>query len=158
MKYNEEVKKQKPTKSISNRRARHDYALDDSLLVGIVLTGAETKALRMAHGHLRGAYVTIKGGELWLINATITGFGGVHLDEQEQTRSRKLLASKKEIAKLEAVKQQGQTIIPLEILTRGRYIKLRIAAGRGKKNYDKRQTLKRRDEEGQMSQILNRPV
>jgi SsrA-binding protein len=141
------VKKQADTKTISNRRARHDYQLDDSLLVGLVLTGAETKALRMGHGQLRGAYVTIKNNELWLLNATITGFGGVHLNEQEQTRDRKLLASKKEIAKLTAAKEQGQTILPLEILTGGRYIKLRIAPGRGKKKYDKRQVLKARDEQ-----------
>lgn len=133
-------------KTISNRRARHDYALDDSLLMGIVLTGAETKALRKGHGQLRGAYVTIKDGELWLINATISGLPGIPIPEDTQTRTRKLLAKRKEIEHLIAQKQQGQAIVPLEILTQGRYIKIRIAAGRGKKQYDKRQTLKARDE------------
>lgn len=138
-------KKSNNTKRISNRRARFDYNLDDGLVVGISLSGAETKALRQGHGHIRGAYVTIKDGELWLVNATITGDTRVQVPEEQQTRSRKLLAKKREIAELMETKQQGKTIVPLEILTGGRYIKLRIAAGRGKKQYDKRQTLKKRD-------------
>lgn len=139
-------KKASPTKIISNRRARHDYNLEDSILAGIMLTGAETKALRNGHGQLRGAYVTVKGNELWLINATISGTTGIRIAEDSQTRSRKLLAKRKEIDQLIAQKQQGRTIVPLEILTKGRYIKIRIAAGRGKKQHDKRQTLKARDQ------------
>ena len=140
-------KKQNKPKSIQNRRARHDYALDDSLVVGIVLSGAETKSLRRGHGHIRGAYVAIKDGELWLVNATVTGDNAVHVPEKDQTRTRKLLAKSKEIAALAQAKQQGETIVPLEVLTQGRFIKLRIATGRGKKKYDKRQTLKARDEQ-----------
>ena len=141
------VKKKKPQqKLISNRRARHDYAIDDTLLVGIQLTGAETKALRHGHGQLRGAYITVKDNELYLINATISSFPGVIISESDQTRTRKLLAKRSEINKLIALKQQGNTIVPLEMLTNQRYIKVRIAAGRGKKQYDKRQTLKARDQ------------
>ena len=139
-------KKPSQTKRISNRRARFDYDLGDSLVVGISLTGAETKSLRRGHGHIRGAYVTVKDGELWLTNATITGDNSAKIPEEGQTRSRKLLAKNKEIEALLAAKQQGQTIVPLEILTRGRYIKVRISTGRGKKLYDKRQNLKARDE------------
>ncbi len=133
-------------KKISNRRARHDYELGDSLVVGLELTGAEVKSLRMGHGHLRGAYVTVKGDELFLINATIAGTNGIPIDESEQTRARKVLAKRREINALIAAKQQGNTIVPLDILTGGRYVKLRISSGRGKKLYDKRQTLKARDE------------
>lgn len=140
-------KKANQTKRITNRRARHDYELGDSLVVGLELTGAETKSLRMGHGHLRGAYVTVKNDELYLINATIAGSNGIPIDETDQTRARKLLAKKREIAALIEAKQQGRTIVPLEILTGGRYIKLRISVGKGKKRYDKRQTLKRRDDE-----------
>ena len=147
-------KKPNQPKMIQNRRARHDYALDDSLVVGIELTGGETKALRMGHGHLKGAYVTIKDNELWLLNATIIGTGNIQISEQDQTRTRKLLAKRKEIDELVAAKQQGMTIVPLDILTQGRYIKLRIAAGRGKKRYDKRQTLKARDEARSMARAL----
>ncbi len=139
-------KKRASPKTIQNRRARHDYAIDDSLLVGLQLTGQETKALRHNHGQLRGAYVTVKDNELWLINATISAMPGIDISESDQTRSRKLLAKRKEIDKLIAEKQQGKTILPLELITKGRYIKLRIAAGKGKKQYDKRETLKRRDQ------------
>jgi SsrA-binding protein len=140
-------KKPRQPNKISNRRARHDYELGDSLVVGLELTGAETKSLRMGHGHLRGAYVTVKGNELYLINATIAGSTGIPIETDEQTRARKVLAKRKEIDALIAIKQQGRTIVPLEILTKGRFIKLRISPGKGKKLYDKRQTLKQRDDD-----------
>jgi SsrA-binding protein len=149
-------KKPNQPKAIRNRRAQHDYELDDSLVVGIALSGGETKALRMGLGQLRGAYVTIKDGELWLINATISGTNGIQISESDQTRTRKLLAKKREIDKLIAVKQQGRTIVPLEILTGSRFIKVRIAAGKGKKLYDKRQSLKQRDEQRNINQTLKR--
>jgi SsrA-binding protein len=142
------------TKQITNRRARHDYELSDSLVVGIALTGAETKALRLGHGQLRGAYVQVKENELWLMNATINGTRGILIPEQEQGRNRKLLARRREIEALMAAKQQGRTIVPLDMLTNGRYIKLRIAIGKGKKQYDKRQTLKKREESRRISAAL----
>jgi SsrA-binding protein len=141
------AKKKPQTKKIQNRRARHDYELGDSLVVGLELTGKETKSLRMGHGHLRGAYVTVKGDELFLINATVAGTSGIPIDESEQTRARKVLAKRREIKALMAAKQQGQTIVPLELLTGGRYIKLRLSVGRGKKRYDKRHVLKARDDQ-----------
>jgi SsrA-binding protein len=147
-------KKATTTKQITNRRARFDYELGDSLVVGVELTGAETKALRMGHGQLRGAYVTLKQDELFLINATISGTNGVPIAESEQTRARKLLAKRREINHLVEAKQQGKTIVPLELLTGGRFIKLRIAMGRGKKQYDKRQTLKARDENRSINAAL----
>lgn len=144
-------KKQSASKIITNRRAKFDYELGDGILAGIVLTGAETKSLRRGHGHIRGAYVMVKdspkGGELWLINATITGDSAIRIPEKERTRDRKLLVKRREINSLIAAKRQGRTIVPLEILTQGRYVKVRIAAGRGKKRYDKRQALKKRDEQ-----------
>lgn len=140
-------KKQATTKQIVNRRAKHDYELDDSLVVGLELTGAEVKALRMGHGHLRGAYVTVKDDQLWLLNATITGTNSAPLSETEKTRTRRLLAKRKEIDDLIADKQQGQAIVPLKLMTDGRFIKLRIASGKGKKLHDKRATLKKRDQE-----------
>ena len=141
-------------KQITNRRARHDYELGDSLVVGIELSGAETKALRMGHGQLRGAYVTTKDNELLLINAAINGTRGIPIAESDQTRSRKLLAKRREINALIEAKQQGRTIVPLEILTGDRFIKVRIAIGRGKKQYDKRETLKKRDEERRIAHAL----
>ncbi|HSW66446.1 MAG TPA: SsrA-binding protein SmpB [Bacillota bacterium] len=151
-------KKQGTTKQIVNRRARHDYELSDSLVVGIALSGAETKLLRMGHGQLRGAYVTTKDGELWLLNATISPTNGIPISETDQTRTRKLLAKHREINALLEAKQQGRTIVPLEMLTGGRFIKLRIAIGKGRKQYDKRQALKKRDESRHIAAILKHRI
>ncbi len=139
--------------NIINRRARFDYELGDSLVVGLQLSGAETKALRMGHGQLRGAYVNVHNNELWLVGAQITSSKGVPISEDQQTRSRKILAKRKEIDNLIAARQAGNTIVPLELLTRGRYIKLRISVGRGKKRYDKRETIKRRQQEREANRL-----
>ncbi|TAH33860.1 SsrA-binding protein SmpB [Candidatus Saccharibacteria bacterium] len=147
---------QQTGKVISNRRARHDYELGDSLVVGLELSGREVKSLRMGHGQLRGAYVTVKNDELYLLNSTVNGTNGIPLDEQEQTRTRKLLAKRREINALVEAKQQGRTIVPLELLTGGRFIKLRLAVGKGKKKYDKRQTIRARDEGRDIARRLSR--
>ena len=140
-------KKVQAPKTIQNRRARYDYQLGDEFVMGIALTGAETKSLRRGHGHIRGAYVTVKNDELWLFNATVTGDAAIRVPEEDKTRTRKLLAKRREINTLIAAKQQGNTIVPLELLTRGRFIKVKVAIGRGKKKYDKREAIKQRDAE-----------
>lgn len=134
--------------TIINRSARRDYDIRQQYTAGIVLSGAETKSLRTGHGHLRGAFVNIKDGELWLFNATITAsnFNRQALPEEKQTRARKLLVKKKQLLELISAKEQGLTIIPLKVLTKGRYIKVEIATAKGLKKYDKRQVLKKRDE------------
>ncbi|HMT56308.1 MAG TPA: SsrA-binding protein SmpB [Candidatus Saccharibacteria bacterium] len=148
--------KQGAEKAIRNKRARFDYALDDTLTVGIALDGRETKALRLGHGQLQGAYVTLKNNELWLINASIHGSTGIPIEDTAVTRDRKLLAKRREIEALLQAKQQGKTIVPLDILTRGRFIKVRIALGTGKRAYDKRQSLKRRDDQRNVARELSR--
>jgi SsrA-binding protein len=152
------AKKAQTPKRIVNRRAKFDYELGDSLVAGLQLTGAETKALRMGHGQLRGAYVTVKDSELWLINAQINSAKGVIISETDETRSRKLLAKRREIDQLIEAKKDGRTIVPMELLTQGRYIKVRIAVGRGKKHYDKRETLKRRQQERDISRLANKLI
>ncbi len=142
-------KKSSHPPSIVNRRARFDYELSDDLVVGIVLTGAEVRAARDGHVQLRGSYVTIRDGELWLNNASFSlklnqkGGGTRTVD----TSVRKLLASRRQIDDLAARKKSGMSIIPTKLLTTGNYIKLVIALGRGKKLYDKREMIKRRDAE-----------
>ena len=141
------MKKKKPNlKTIKNKRAAYDYHLEDSLVVGIELNGRETKALRLGHGQLVGSYVNIRNNELYLVNCLISTSNTMQIPENEQTRDRKLLAKRKEIDALIEVKKQGRAILPTEILTQGRFIKVRIAIGKGKKKYDKRQTLKAKDE------------
>ena len=143
------VKHKKPQdkKTIRNRRASFDYELGDSFVVGMVLNGRETKSLRLGHGQLQGAYVTVKGDELFLINAAIHGTTGIPIQDDEVTQARKLLAKRREIDAIIAAKKQGTTVVPTAILTQGRYIKLRIALGKGKKHQDKRQTIKKREDD-----------
>lgn len=149
--------KSAPLKSILNRRASFDYALDDELVVGISLTGPETRAARDGHIQLKGSFVTVRQDELWLNNASFS----LKLNEKNKpgaraidTSPRKLLAKRRQIDELYARKQSGMTIVPLKLLTGGRFIKLVIALGKGKKNYDKRETLKRRDQEREASQAI----
>ncbi|MEI7689710.1 MAG: SsrA-binding protein SmpB [Candidatus Saccharibacteria bacterium] len=148
-----------PPKSIVNRRASFDYALDEDLVVGVVLTGMETRAARDGHIQLKGSFVTIKDDELWLNNTSFS----LKLNEKGKvgarsidTSPRKLLASRKQIDSLAARKQSGMSIVPLKLLTGGRYIKVVIALGKGKKNYDKRETLKRRDQEREASRAIKK--
>ncbi len=139
----------KPT-SVVNRRARFDYELGDEIVVGLSLTGPEVRAARDGHIQLKGSFVTVRGGELWLNNASFS----LKLNQKGQpgartidTEPRKLLAHRKQIDALQIRKKEGLTIVPTKLLTAGRYIKLVIATGKGKKRYDKRETLKRRDQE-----------
>ena len=119
-----------------NRRARYDYALGEEISVGMVLAGPEVRAIRDHHVQLKGAFVTIRNSELWLNNLTLGA---------ETARNIKLLATKKQIAALEREKVAGSTIVPVRLLGGSRYIKLVIAVGKGKKKYDKRETIKKRD-------------
>lgn len=147
--------KRQSQKLISNRRARYDYDIKKIYTVGLQLSGAETKSLRQGHGQLTGSYVNISKDELWLINATISSSPGIVIKEQDQSRTRKLLAKKSEIIELKKAKEQGLTIVPLEILTATRYIKINIASAAGKKRYDKRATIKKREEDRKIERLIN---
>lgn len=145
------------SKLIVNRRARFDYELHDHVSVGIVLQGAEVRAVRDGHVSLRGAYATIKDGELWLTNASFSLPARMgEVDRVVDTRPRKLLAKKSEINKFIAAKDSGLTIVPLSMTTNTRYIKVELASAKGKKQYDKRETIKRRDTERETKRLLKR--
>jgi len=144
------AKKPTPAPSITNRRARFDYALGDDLVAGISLTGPEVRAARDGHVQLKGSYVAVRNGELWLQNASFSlklNQAGKPGARSIDDTPRKLLAKRREIDRLVAEKKQGMSIVPTKLLTNGRFIKLVIALGKGKKRYDKRQALKKRDEE-----------
>jgi SsrA-binding protein len=145
--------------AVVNRRATFDYAIDrdEELVVGLALTGPETRAARDGHIQLKGSFVTVRNDELWLNNASFS----LQINEKNKvgartidTSPRKLLAKRKQIDNLYASKQSGMTIVPLRLLTKGRFIKLVIALGKGKKNYDKRETMKRRDQEREASRAI----
>jgi SsrA-binding protein len=144
--------KKKPIKkpsAIVNRRASFDYALGDELIAGVALTGREVRAARDGRVQLKGSFVTVRNNELWLNNASFSlnlNSRGEH-ETTVDTSPRKLLASRRQIDELAERKQQGMTIVPLRLLTQGRFIKIVIALGKGKKNYDKRQAIKKRDQE-----------
>jgi len=143
--------KKKPVKAraIVNRRASFDYALGDELVTGISLTGREARAARDGRVQLKGSFVTIRNNELWLNNASFSLVLNTknESDTSVDTSPRKLLAKRKEIDELDDRKQSGMTLVPLKLLTQGRHIKLVIALGKGKKNYDKRNSIKLRDQE-----------
>ncbi len=119
-----------------NRRARFDYELGDELSVGMVLSGPDVRKIRDHHVQLKGSFVTIRNDELWLNNLTLGA---------ETAENIKLLATRKQIESLKKEKVTGSTIVPVKLLGGARHIKLVIAIGRGKKKYDKRETIKRRD-------------
>ncbi|MBQ8996925.1 SsrA-binding protein [Candidatus Saccharibacteria bacterium] len=129
-------KPKKPDTVTVNRRARFDYTLGEELTCGLVLSGPEVRLIRDHHVQLKGSFVTIRNGELWLNNLTLGA---------ETARNLKLLATKKQIASLEREKVAGSTIVPVKLLAGGRHIKLVIAVGKGKKKYDKREVIKSRD-------------
>ena len=142
--------KQKSAPQITNRRARFDYDLGEEIVAGLVLTGPEVRAARDGHIQLKGSFVSIHDGELWLNNASFS----LKLNQRGQTNARtvdtsarKLLISKKQLDSFLTAKQQGMTIVPTKLLTTKKFIKIVIALGKGKKRYDKRQTIKRRDQE-----------
>lgn len=129
-------KKSTPTSVTVNRRASFDYQLDEELTCGMALSGSEVRLIRDHHVQLKGSFVTIKNGELWLNNLTLGS---------DTARNLKLLATKKQLASLERAKQAGMQLVPVKLLAGGRYIKLVIATGKSKKKYDKRETIKKRD-------------
>lgn len=140
-------------RAIVNRRASFDYSLGDELVTGVALTGREARAARDGRVQLKGSFVTIRQtlgkSELWLNNASFSLALNTknETDSSVDTSPRKLLAKRREIDELDDRKQSGMTIVPLKLLTQGRHIKLVIALGKGKKNYDKRNTIKLRDQE-----------
>lgn len=143
--------------AIVNRRARFDYQLGDEIVVGLSLTGLEVRAARDGHVQLKGAYVTIRNDELWLNNASFSlrqNERGTPNTRTVDTSPRKLLAKRREISQLAAQKNTGFTIVPTKLITNGRYIKLVIALGKGKKRYDKRESIKRRDIEREQKRTL----
>ena len=144
--------------TILNRRARFDYQLGEEVVAGLMLTGPEVRAAREGHVQLKGAFVSLRGGELWLNNASFSlkiNQRGLASARTVDTTARKLLVSRRQIEHFMAAKQQGMTIVPTKLLTNGKYIKIVIALGKGKKNYDKRQTIKRRDQERDTKRMLS---
>lgn len=141
-----------------NKKARFEYAIEETFEAGLVLQGWEVKSLRAGKGGLSDSYVIIKKGEAWLLNAQITPLNSASTHvSPEVSRTRKLLLNKKELKRLiGAVERKGYTIVPLKMYWKNGLAKVAIAIGKGKKLFDKRETIKERDWQRNKQRILKR--
>jgi SsrA-binding protein len=139
----------------TNRKARHDYLIEESFEAGMVLTGSEIKSIRAGQVNLRDSYATIRDGELWLLNAHITPYQQASYQNHEPRRDRKLLAHRREINRLTGkLQEKGLTLVPLRLYLKDSRAKVELGLGKGKKSYDKRQALRERDDQRQIDRAL----
>lgn len=131
---------------ILNRKAKFDYEIIETVEAGIVLTGTEIKSLRSGKANLKDSYAIVRNGEVFLINMHISEYDHGNIFNHNETRTRKLLLHKKEIWKLnDKIRLEGFTLVPLKIYIKGNYAKVLLGVGKGKKLYDKRESMKERD-------------
>ena len=144
--------KKKIRKSVQlNRKARHDYELLDQFNAGIELFGTEIKSIRKGNANLRDSYILVRSGEVFWIGGYIAPYEQGNRNNHDPDRTRKLLLKKYEIRKLDrAIKEKGLTVVPIEIFIIGSYAKIKISLAKGKKTYDKRESIKKRDLDREM--------
>ena len=152
------AKKPDPNRKLiaENRRARFDYAIEDDIETGIVLTGSEVKSLRGGQSNIAESYASVEDGELWLINSYIAPYTQAGVFGHDERRRRKLLVSKRELSRLwQAIGRSGMTLVPLSLYfnERGR-VKLKLGIAKGKKLADKRETEAKRDWSRQKARLL----
>jgi len=141
----------------TNRKAYHNYLIQDSIEAGIVLTGTEIKSVRAGRVSLGDAYVKPEAGELWLLNAHIARYEAGSYLSHEPTRPRKLLLHRKQIDNLTSkVLEKGLTLVPLKLYIKDSIAKVEVALAKGKKLYDKRESIIRREAEREMGRALKR--
>ena len=150
------AKEKKPDTTVAqNKKAYHDYFVDDTLEAGISLFGTEVKSVREGRVNLKDSYVSVKTGEAFLIGTHISPYEKGNIFNKDPLRERKLLLHRKEINKLIGLtQQQGYTIIPLKMYFKGSYAKVLIGICRGKKNYDKRDAIAQRDSKRQIERAM----
>lgn len=131
---------------IQNRKARFNYFIEKTYEAGIVLTGTEIKSIRKGSANFNDAYITIKNGEAYIINMYIAKYEEANRFNHDERRTRKLLMHKSEIKKLgNEIASSGYTLVPLKLYFKGNYAKVSVGLAKGKKLYDKRETIKKRD-------------
>ena len=147
-----------PVKVIAtNRKARHDYHIEDTFEAGLVLTGSEIKSIRAGQVNLRDSYATVRDGEIWLINMHIAPYKQASFQNHEPRRERKLLLHHREINRLTGkLQEKGLTLVPLRLYLKSSWAKVELGLARGKKLYDKRQSLRERDDRRQIARALGR--
>jgi SsrA-binding protein len=140
-----------------NRKATYDYHILRTVEAGLSLLGTEIKSIRDGHVSIREAYVRPQDGEMWLVGAHIAQYAPAGRDNHDATRSRRLLLHRKEIRELERdIQSAGTTVVPLRLYLKDGRAKLEIALARGKKSYDKRDAIAKRDADRQMQRALRR--
>jgi SsrA-binding protein len=138
-----------------NRKAYHDYVIEESLEAGIVLKGSEIKSIRAGRVNLRDAYARPENGELWLYNCHIASYDAASYNTHEPTRPRKLLLHRKEIDVLSGkVARKGLTLVPLKLYIKHGLAKIEVGVARGKKAYDKREAIICRDTEREVERVI----
>lgn len=131
---------------IINRKAKFDYFIEEEYEAGLVLTGTEIKSVRNGHCNIKDSYGIVKNGEVFLLNMFIGQYKEGNIFNHDETRTRKLLLHKKEIKKIsQAIEVQGLTLVPLKLYFKDRRLKVLLGVCRGKKTFDKRETIKERD-------------
>ena len=137
----------------TNKKAFHEYHIEDKFETGLVLTGTEVKALREGKGNLKESYARVKDGELFLVNANISPYSCGNIANHEPKRTRKLLMHRREIDRLLGkVKEKGYTLVPISLFFNDRgMVKMELALARGKTLYDKRESIKKKDEKRMMA-------
>jgi len=139
---------------VTNRKARRDYTILDTIEAGIALKGSEVKSLRSGGGSLAGSYAAVQGGEVWLHGLNINPYDPGSPYSPDPRRTRKLLLHRREIKRLAAaVAVKGQTLVPLKVYLKGGLVKVELGTGKGKKSYDKRQTIRKRETERDLARI-----
>ncbi len=139
---------------VTNRRARRDYVVLDTIEAGIVLKGSEAKSLRSGGGSLAGSYAAVQEGEAWLHGLNINPFDPGSAFSPDPRRTRKLLLHRREIRRLiGAVSVKGQTLIPLKVYLKDGLVKLELGIGKGKKTYDKRETIRKRETDRDLARV-----
>jgi SsrA-binding protein len=137
-----------------NRKARHDYTIVDQFEAGLVLTGTEVQSLRLGKANLKDSYAKVKNGEVWLYQVHISPYPFAYYDNHDPLRVRKLLLHKREIMRLYAkANEQGFTLVPLKLYFKAGKAKITIALAKGKREYDKRESIRRREEQREMDRV-----
>lgn len=138
-----------------NKKARHDYSIVDTVEAGIVLTGTEIKSVRAARIQLKDGFAQIKNGEAWLVNVHIAPFEQGNIWNQDPERTRKLLLKKREIDRLaNELKGSGMTLVPLKVYLKNGFAKVLIGLAKGKHDYDKRESIKRREQDRDIKRVM----
>jgi SsrA-binding protein len=148
---------QEQQRIVSNRKARHDYEILEKLEAGIVLLGTEIKSLRNGKANLQDSYALLKNGEVWLIGMHIGAYDQGSYNNHDPLRSRKLLLQKKQILKMVGrIKEKGLTLIPLSVYFKGPYAKVELGIARGKRSFDKREAIKKRESARDLKRAMAR--